>query len=184
MTIRTNVVVGSIIGLLGALVAAGCAAPIAAGSYARPGLVITGYRTFGWGPADALPVGDARLDRNPEFRDHFEGAVERELAKRGLMHAAQAPDLLFHYHASIDKRIDVNGTEVSSALCQGADCMPWVVEYEAGTIVLDVVDAKTGRLVWRGWARDSVEPMLSSDSAMARKVNEAVARMLATLPRP
>jgi len=28
------------------------------------------YRTWDWGPADALPTGDPRLDHNPFFKDH------------------------------------------------------------------------------------------------------------------
>jgi hypothetical protein len=35
------------------------------------------------------------------FKDRFEGAVEKALAKRGLEHSSANPDLLIHYHASI-----------------------------------------------------------------------------------
>ena len=53
--------------------------------------------TYDWGPADALPTGDPRLDQNPFFKDHLEGAVEKELATRGfdrpIGHAGPADSL-------------------------------------------------------------------------------------------
>jgi hypothetical protein len=49
--------------------------------------------------------------------------------------------------------------------------------------VLDVIDTRTNRLIWRGWAQDSVEEALEDSDRMARQINEAVTRMLATFPR-
>ena len=69
-------------------------------SHVRPGIEIGQYRTFAWGPADALPTGDPRLDQNPYFQDYVQGAVEKQLAARGMpASGAGTPDLLLHYHA-------------------------------------------------------------------------------------
>jgi len=57
-----------------------------------------------------------------------------------------------------------------------------VSEYEAGTLVLDVVDTRTNRVIWRGWAQDAVGDMLEDRDTMERKINEAVTRILARLP--
>jgi hypothetical protein len=153
-------------------------------SHVRRGVDLGQYRVYAWGPADALPTGDPRLDRNPYFQDYVEGAVERQLAARGLRaSASEAPDLLIHYHASIDTRIDVSSSEHEYERCQGSDCPPWIHDYEAGTLVLDVVDARTNRLIWRGWAQDSVEAF-EDRGRMATKIGEAVRRMMATFPRP
>lgn len=35
---------------------------------------------------------------------------------------------------------------------------------DAGTLTLDLVDARTGRLVWRGWAERSIEGVLDNRS--------------------
>jgi hypothetical protein len=154
-----------------------------AGSYAQRGIEMSQYRTYEWGPPDALPTGDARLDKNPYFQDHLEGAVEKQMAGKGFVRATGSPDLLLHYHAAIDTRVDVGRTEREYGYCQGVDCQSWVVEYEAGTLVIDVVDARTNRLIWRGWAQDSVAPMLSDEDRMREKINEAVGRMMAEFPR-
>jgi hypothetical protein len=156
---------------------------MAVSSHVERGLDFTPYRTFDWGPADALPTGDPRLDQDPFFKDHVEGAVERQLALKGFEQSAAggSADLLIHYHASIDTRIDVRKAHTRYGYCTGQDCVD-VIEYEAGTLVLDVVDARTNRVIWRGWAQDAVEPILNNQDRMARKIDEAVTRMLEQFP--
>jgi hypothetical protein len=111
------------------------------------------------------------------------GAVEKQLAARGYERSASGtPDLLIHYHASINERLDVYAVDREHGYCYDEDCRAWVTDYEAGTLVLDIVDARTDRVIWRGWAQDSVEDVLDNEDRMARKINEAVSRMLARLP--
>lgn len=165
-----------------AVTATGCAT-MSVSSHVQRGLNFSQYRTFDWGPADALPTGDPRLDQNPFFKDHLEGAVEKQLAMKGFERAAGTADLLVHYHASINRRIDVNRIDQTYGYCYDADCRARVVDYEAGTLVLDMVDTRTNRVVWRGWAQDSVESVLNNEDRMARKIDEAVKRMMAQFPR-
>lgn len=167
------------------VIVSGCATTMTVSSHVRDGIDVTQYRSYDWGPAGPLPTGDPRLDQDPFFRDHVLGAVEKGLAAKGIQLAGSGtPDLLVHYHASISNRIDVNRTESEYGYCEGADCETWVIEYEAGTLVLDVIDARTNRLIWRGWAQDSVEDALDDQDRMAQKIDDAVSRMLARFPRP
>ena len=61
----------------------GCAT-MSVSSHVERGLDLAQYRTYDWGPADALPTGDPRLDKNPFFQDHVQGAVEKQLAAKGF----------------------------------------------------------------------------------------------------
>ena len=152
-------------------------------SHVQSGLDFAQYRTYDWGPADALPTGDPRLDKNPFFRDHILGAVEKQMAARGYERSESGtPDLLIHYHASINQRIDVYGVDRDHGYCYDDDCKARVRDYEAGTLVLDLVDTRTNRVIWRGWAQDTVEDVLNNQDRMAKKIDEAVRRMLARLP--
>ena len=161
----------------------GCA-PMAVSSHVQRGIDFARYHTYNWGPADALPTGDPRLDNNPFFKDHLQGAVERRLAARGWeLSSSGNPDLLIHYHANISRRIDVNRVDQKYGFCYGDDCSVHVMEYEGGTLVLDIVDARTNRVVWRGWAQNSVDGIIDNQDRMERMINEAVARMLERLPR-
>lgn len=167
-----------------ALAVTGCATTMNVSSHVERGLDFSRYHTYDWGPADALPTGDPRLDQNPFFQDHLQGAVEKQLAAKGLKRStAGTADLLIHYHASINQRFDVNRMDKAYGYCETDDCRNGVMEYEAGTLVLDVVDPRTNNIVWRGWAQDSVEDALQNRDKMARQIDEAVTRMLALLPR-
>jgi hypothetical protein len=166
-----------------ALVLSGCAT-MTASSHVERGLNFTQYRTYDWGPADALPTGDPRLDKDPFFQDHVEGALEKGMAARGYERATSTtPDLLIHYHASISQRIDAARVDRDRGYCYDDGCQARVIEYEAGTLVLDVVDTKTNRVVWRGWAQDTVEGVLGNEDRTAKKIDESVRRMLERLPR-
>jgi hypothetical protein len=152
-------------------------------SHVQRGLNVAAYRTYAWGPADALPTGNPRLDKNPFFQDQVQGAVEKALAAKGFEQSRSGtPDLLIHYHASINQRINANRVDRQYGYCYEADCRVGVIEYEAGTLVLDIVDTHTNKVVWRGWAQDSVEDTLSNRDRMAQKIKEGVSRMLAMFP--
>lgn len=166
------------------LTGAGCAASMSVSSHVDRDLDFSQYRTYTWGPADALPAGDSRLDANPVFADNVHGAVNRELAMRGLTMVVSSgtPDLLIHYHATVANRIDVNQVDRGYGYCQTTDCPPDVIEYEAGTIVIDLIDARTKRLIWRGWAQSRLEAFLEDPERMSETVQRAVATMMRRLP--
>jgi Domain of unknown function (DUF4136) len=169
---------------ISAVALASCATTMNVSSHVDAGVSFAQYQSYDWGPADALPTGDSRLDKDPFFQDHVQGAVERELARKNYKRSAPGgtPDLLIHYHASINERIDVNRVDREHGYCYDDDCQARVVEYEAGTLVLDIVDSRTSRVIWRGGAQDSVESILNDQDRMARKIDEAVRRMLARFP--
>lgn len=165
-----------------ATLAAGCATAMTVSSHVDRAIDFSRYHTYDWGPADALPTGDPRLDRDPFFQDHVQGEVEKALAVRGFAGPTSVtPDLLIHYHASINERINVSRVD-SNYGYQYDNGAPVISNYEAGTLVLDIVDARTNRVIWRGWAQESVEDVLNNQDRMAKKIHEAVTRMLAMMP--
>ena len=174
------------IGTVGAVVLAvavgACAAAMTVSSYTDRAADISALRTFDWGPADALPTGDPRLDRDPFFKDQVQGAVEKQLMARGFaLVSSGRPELLIHYHANVAERIDVNRVDQAHGYCAAGEC-PETMNYEAGTLVLDVIDARTNRLIWRGWAQRTVEDVLDDRDRMARVINDAVRKMLQRFP--
>ena len=167
-----------------AVVSTGCATTMKVGSNIAPDLDVAGYRTFDWGPMDRRPAGDPRLVKDPFFQDHVEGAIERGLAALGYQRATTTwPDLLIHYHASITRRMKIATIENRNGYCAVEPCGGRLENYEAGTVVIDILDARTDRVLWRGWAQDSIEGPLKDQNEMAKKINEAVSRMLERFPR-
>jgi hypothetical protein len=149
-------------------------------SFVERGANLAQYRTFDWGPAAMRETGDPRLDNNRFFYERIQLDVETQLAGRGFeKDASGTPDLLVHYHASVTQQINPNGADQPYVRCE--DCNPYV--FEAGSVVVDLVDARTGRLVWRGWADDTMDGAIDNQDWMEKTVDEAVARILEQLPR-
>ncbi len=165
-------------------VTASACATMNVSSHVEHGLDFSRYHTWKWVQADALPATDARMD-NAFFRDHFQGAVERELAARGLVQTeadSDAGDLLVHYHANIAPRIAVASGDQTSGACYDENCNVRVFESEVGTIVIDVVDGRTNRLIWRGWAQSTVAGVLDHPQTFQKRIQEAVKRMFERFP--
>ncbi|HEY7191945.1 MAG TPA: DUF4136 domain-containing protein [Vicinamibacterales bacterium] len=164
-----------------AVLVTGCATR-SVSSHIELGTDFARYRTYDWGVADALPTGDVRLDNNAIFRDQFQGAIQKELATRRLVLTAEAPDLLIHTHTNVTRRLDVDTMPREYPRCQGNGCPPTVQQYEISTLMIDVVDARTKKLVWKAWSRDDLSGVIDDQQRLRRAVTEAVADMMKLFP--
>jgi hypothetical protein len=165
---------------LSGLVVAGCAS-MRTSSYVQRGFDIRQYRSYAWGPEEARSTGDPRLDNNRFFDEHVRARVDHALAGKGFEKAtSRTPDLLVHYHASIKQQIDVRDLDPGVRYCEESDCGPYV--YDAGTLFVDLIDARTNALVWRGWAEGRLDGAIDDQDWMEARVEEAVARILERLP--
>jgi hypothetical protein len=160
----------------------GCAT-MRVSSHTERGLVWSQYHTFEWGPADTLPAGDPRLEKDPNFQDRVAGAIEKQMAAKGFARAApsQKPDLLIHYHATVTDRLDVDEIDRGNGYCVEAECRPRITRYEAGTLVVDIIDARSHRLIWRGWAQDSLDSVVGNRDRVRHTIDDGVTRMFVTL---
>jgi hypothetical protein len=77
--------------------------------------------------------------------------------------------------------VTVNGVESGYGHCT-SDCSARVGEYETATLVLDIIDARTNKMLWRGWAQDDLNDVLHDEDRMARRINAVVTQMLAKFP--
>ena len=166
---------------LGALVfAAGCAS-LNVNSYVERGSDLSRFHTYAWAPEAPAPTGDPRLDSNPFFDERMRAEVDERLGMRGFEKTSQMPDLLVHYHLNMTQRIEAKDLDRQYGSCEQGDCQADV--YDAGTILIDLVDARTNALVWRGWAEGSMEGVVNNQAWMEAKINQAVTRILDQLPR-
>ena len=105
------------------------------------------------------------------------------------------------YHAHVSERLDVDRIDRGNGYCATTDCQPRINRYEAGTLdghcvdndcrpdvydlgtlTVDVMDVRTNRLVWRGWAERGFDRVIDDQRAMERTVDDVVARILARWP--
>ena len=158
-----------------ALALTGCAS-MDVNSYVERGINMRHYRTYNWAPRDERATGDPRLDNNRFFQERVQTAIEQQLGHRGFEKAA-TPDVLVRYHTSIVQDVFTQGSTPQDRYCD--ECGPEV--YDAGTLLIDLVDAHTNRLVWRGWAKGSFDGEANDQQWMEQRIDDTIARTLRTL---
>jgi uncharacterized protein DUF4136 len=164
------------------LALAGCAT-LRVNSYLERAADFTRYRSYAWAERGDFSTGDPRLDNNRFFSQRVEEAVDMQLAARGLEKtSAGAADLLIHIHMRVDQRIDTAAFDPHDQRCVVEECQPDV--YDAGTLMVDLMDRRTDRLAWRGWAEGSFDGVIDNQEWMETTIDKTVARILARLPRP
>ena len=160
-----------------AAVTVGCA-PVTVTSFTERGVEVSRYRTYDWGTVDTAVPGDPRLDNNSFFHDYLRGAIDRHLRAHGYEQTALTPDLRVHYHASAAQRIYISGSEPTRERC--TDCAVQV--YDEGSVLIDLVDARTGALVWRGSAQTDIAGAVADQARLEAVLERVVTRILNTLP--
>ena len=160
----------------------GCAA-VRSGSFVDRNVSFSQYRTWEWGPIEQTPTGDPRLDSNPMFEEHLREAVEHQLSRKGYVRTTLAgtPDLRAHYHVNFDRTFEVTGGQSTAGSCSG-NCGPDAYDYEQGSVVIDLVDAKTNTVVWRGWSRDNMEGVVDNQRRLEQEIDHAVAALFERCP--
>jgi hypothetical protein len=165
--------------VLATTVALAACASMTVNSYVERSARFTQYRTYQWGPVDTFSTGDPRLDGNTFFQERVKEEVDKQLATRGFEQVnTGAPDMWLHYHASVTQEVEPNGADRKYEYCD--TCEPYA--YDAGTLVIDIVDAGTSKLVWRGWAEGSIQGAIDNQDWMEQRISEAVGRILSKLP--
>lgn len=136
------------------------------------------YRTYAWN-ADTTGAGQAW---NAQIRE----AVNRELTDKGLTRAESNPDLVVNAFASTEDtvKVEINplGYTVGNWEWVGVGMNAKVMAtttYRQGTVVVDLVDAGTKELAWRG----AVTSKLSGDTdSDGKKFDAAVGKMFKQYP--
>jgi len=160
-----------------------CATAIQAGADFAPGVDLSGFSSFTWAEPDERPVGDPRLENNPFFVQRLHDAIEWELATRGIRFDESSPALTVHHHATVRERVDVYAADreagyTSAEYGEGTQ----VMQFEEGTFLVDIADARTDEILWRGWAQLDIGAALANPERMREQVDEALKMMFARFP--
>ncbi|MFP2910425.1 DUF4136 domain-containing protein [Pyxidicoccus sp. 3LFB2] len=154
---------------------------------------VDAYRTYAWLP---MPTGADPRVYNPLVGKRVMEAVDRELASRGYRQVDQNPDFKLGWHGAIDQKLDTTTMDyaygyawdpwygpMSPGMGVGGAGVPYttVDEYEEGTLVLDVVDAPSNKLVWRGTAQGVLSENPSEQQRQER-THAAVEKILEKFP--
>lgn len=158
------------------------------------------YHTYAWLPMKAAKTEqDARV-YNPIIQTRVQQSVDRELAARGFQKVApgQKPDFKMGWHGAVDEKVAVDTVDsyygyawdpwydpffgpvaFGGAGFPGDETM--VREYQQGTLVLDVVDAGSNKLVWRGTAQAQLSEHMSAAKSQ-KLIDRSVDKLLKDFP--
>jgi hypothetical protein len=110
------------------------------------------YRRYAWLPRTPEATGHPRLD-SPMVQDRVRRGIDRSLAEKGYGLGGEQADFFVTYHLAVDRKLDIRSTERSLYGRYGYRISipeTTVQEYDEGSLIVDVVDAKHKRVVWRG----------------------------------
>ena len=144
------------------------------------------FKTFSFVPEEETErVGETQ--ENPLMGSRIRTAIDSVLSERGYLQTTpDEADFLVGYHLSIEKKLDVN--TVSAGIGYGGynrwgsvGFQTRVSQYDEGTIVIDIADGETERLVWRGSGSRRIKPIRDPEKT-TNLVNRAVSEILAQFP--
>ena len=131
------------------------------------------YKTYSWGKVET---------QNPLWDDRIREAVNRELAKKGWTEVPADGDVTI---------MAIGTTHERPLLRTFYDSFPgwwwggfgesttYVDNYEVGTLVIDMFDSRSKRLIWRGSATDTLPD--KPEKAM-KDLNKSVEKMFEHFP--
>jgi len=137
------------------LLAAGCSTVHATTDYDHA-VGFAQFRTFKMMEGKMLPSSDG-APPNTLVADRIRDTIKTELTAKGLTPSDSNPDLLVGFVAGAQRREDL---QVVGPYDPVLGPYPgywgpgdvWATEYEHGTLVIDLIDARTKKMVWRSVA--------------------------------
>lgn len=132
--------------------------------------------------------------RNPIVNEMIMTAVARELGSRGLTKVDANPDLRVSYVAASGFDLQVASVPfyttvnpVYSGMVGGSASTMWDVT--TGTLLIDLFDNKTDRVVFRGTAKDVLQRAPSANAAadakmVSKPINKGIAKIFKKYPKP
>ena len=165
------------------LVLAACASQGGQASVLKGPATLVGS-TYAWAPNAQPGSGDPRVD-NDIIRDRIKTAVDTNLAAKGYMQVARPKArLLVAYHIGLQN----NGAACGRRGCVGGygwgvygapmDVDIRSVTYTDGALMLDLIDAASGKLALRATSQQRAD----QKNATQDDLNAIVADMVRTLP--
>ncbi|MBO9709531.1 MAG: DUF4136 domain-containing protein [Caulobacter sp.] len=176
----------------------GCESPGGKVSVLQGSAPIAPGSTYAWAPVKNPGSGDPRVD-NDIVRERIRIAVDTNLAAKGYRQVSdpRQAQLVVAYHIGLQNRTDYSATSMGApgggVACGPRGCIGgygWgmygapmdvdvrSINYTEGALMLDLVDAASGKLAWRATSQKRVDAKDTAQDA----INAVVADMTKTLP--
>jgi hypothetical protein len=158
--------------------------PVNAGAEIEPGYDFARYTSYDWGAPDEAPLADGQLDEHPLLAQRLQAAIHWELAARGINYGGGGPALSVHFHATVRNRVEIIEADRAAGYTTEYAPTSEVIEYQEGTFFVDIADALTREIIWRGWAQLDLSSGMEHPSIMRENIDEAIATIFESFPVP
>jgi hypothetical protein len=143
--------------------------------------------TFAWAPTE----GTSLKDSNPLLHSRVVNAIEHYLTLGGIREVESNPDVYVTYHTSTKENLQLNTTSYGYGYPAGwgwggyygrygyggfHGSTTTATTYLTGTLIVDVWDAETKELVWRGTAADMT--VYEKPEKMAKRIETALTKLV------
>jgi hypothetical protein len=139
------------------------------------------YRTFGWLAYKSAEEHSHPLYYNELNDKRIKTAVADQLEARGYQYNETKPELLIRYHIIIEDntivRTDPYGYYYSPYWVSTEVAL---FKYREGTLIIDLMDAETNSLIWRGWTTNFMKH--ESLENFDKNIKEAVFNIFTKFP--
>lgn len=144
------------------------------------------YKTFSMYKSDNSQSAISQLNH-----DRIINAIRNEMTKKGFQETDNNPDVLVNTVTILESRVAVNSS--TNYYGYGGAYRPYywgggmggsttnynVQHYKDGSLIIDVIDANTKKLVWQGTGNKEIdEPIKDPD----KKIPAAIASIMASFP--
>lgn len=158
----------------------------------NPAYDFTKLRTYAWLQNASVPSNDARIN-NALVVDRVRAAVEKNLADKGYVKTVSASaDFMVSWLGAIDKKLQVEtiehfyspygyGALYRDPFWNGGMRTSTTREYEVGTLVVDILDPREHKLIWRSTGKDRLKSKKDPE-AVTKGINEAVSAIMKDFP--
>jgi hypothetical protein len=117
------------------------------------------YKTYAWKAGTPAP--------NPGTDARIVSSVEKELAAKGLKKVDKDPDLWVSYQVVLKKEATITDWDYGKFKFQGRDVT--IQKLARGSLAVDLIDGKLGKLLWRGVATEYISPDAPPEAGVIEK---------------
>ncbi len=147
----------------------------------------SGWHTYAWAERTEEGELDPRVYNNI-VESRVKVAVGKALQAKGYSEVISGdPDFLVAWHGAIDGKVSVNTVHTHYGYGWGwygpgfGASQTYVNEWDEGTLIIDLIDTRENKLVWRGSGSDTVSGQRSPEDAQ-RAFDDAAAKILGSFP--
>lgn len=151
----------------------------------EPGANLYQYYSYKWLPNNGILPGDpAQYRVSEQVERNIRDAVDAQMALRGYRLCDAGPDLLLHYHVVVQNRVyyqtewECKDEHEARSRTHCRRVKP--VYYREGTLMVDFMDAETGRQVWRGVAVGTIDQF--NPDQLKKRIDDAVRQIFKKYP--